>query len=90
MKDIQDEIRKLKAIIVKHENRLRAVEAAQKAREQDEFDAIAVELSTKAAAPTLADGDATGHSGDNVSLAPDEVWNTTNATTYLSFYQFFF
>lgn len=35
-----DEMRKLKAIIVKHENRIRSLEAAQKAREDDVLDAI--------------------------------------------------
>lgn len=33
-------MRKLKAIIVKHENRIRSLEAAQKAREDDVLDAI--------------------------------------------------
>lgn len=34
-KDITDEFRKLKAIIVKHENRIRALEAANKAHEEE-------------------------------------------------------
>lgn len=33
-------MRKLKAIIVKHENRIRSLEAAQKAREEDVLDSI--------------------------------------------------
>ncbi len=35
-----EEMRKLKAIIVKHENRIRALEAAQKARDEDVLDNI--------------------------------------------------
>jgi predicted DNA-binding protein YlxM (UPF0122 family) len=35
LKAIQDEIRKLKAVIVKHENRIRALEAQQKARDEE-------------------------------------------------------
>ncbi|TMW40682.1 hypothetical protein DOY81_014238, partial [Sarcophaga bullata] len=35
LRDITDEIRKLKAIIVKHENRIRALEAAVRAQEDD-------------------------------------------------------
>uniref|UniRef100_A0A1A9WI33 Coronin-6 n=1 Tax=Glossina brevipalpis TaxID=37001 RepID=A0A1A9WI33_9MUSC len=35
LRDITDEIRKLKAIIVKHENRIRALEAALRAHEDD-------------------------------------------------------
>lgn len=40
LRDITDEIRKLKAIIVKHENRIRALEAAVRAQE-DDTDAVA-------------------------------------------------
>lgn len=40
LKKQSDEMRKLKAIIVKHENRIRSLEAAQKAREDDVLDAI--------------------------------------------------
>ena len=32
---IQDEIRKLKAVIVKHENRIRALEAQAKSRDEE-------------------------------------------------------
>ncbi|XP_036331792.1 coronin-1C-A isoform X2 [Rhagoletis pomonella] len=39
LRDITDEIRKLKAIIVKHENRIRALEAAVRAQEADDVDA---------------------------------------------------
>lgn len=35
MKLIQDEIRKLKAVIVKHENRIRALEAQMKERDEE-------------------------------------------------------
>lgn len=38
LRDISDEIRKLKAIIVKHENRIRALEAALRAQEGVEID----------------------------------------------------
>lgn len=38
LRDITDEIRKLKAIIVKHENRIRALEAALKSQDDDETD----------------------------------------------------
>lgn len=41
LRDITDEIRKLKAIIVKHENRIRALEAAFKAQEEDMADGAA-------------------------------------------------
>ena len=40
LKKQSEEMRKLKAIIVKHENRIRSLEAAQKAREDDVLDAI--------------------------------------------------
>lgn len=40
LKKQSDEMRKLKAIIVKHENRIRSLEAAQKAREGDVLEAI--------------------------------------------------
>lgn len=40
MKKQTDEMRKLKAIIVKHENRIRSLEAANKAREDDVLDTI--------------------------------------------------
>lgn len=40
MKKQGEEMRKLKAIIVKHENRIRSLEAANKAREDDVLDTI--------------------------------------------------
>jgi len=40
LKKQSEEMRKLKAIIVKHENRIRSLEAAQKAREDDALDLI--------------------------------------------------
>lgn len=60
-------MRKLKAIIVKHENRIRSLEAAQKAREDDVLDVI------------LQNNDSSKDSSDNkrdssaANLAPDEV-----------------
>lgn len=56
---IKDEIRKLKAVIVKHENRIRALEAEKEAR--DVFDS------------TTAAADTNNNNGDESSLAPDEV-----------------
>lgn len=38
LKKQNEEMRKLKAIIVKHENRIRSLEAAQKAREDEALD----------------------------------------------------
>lgn len=35
IKSLQDEIRKLKAVIVKHENRIRALEAIEKSRDEE-------------------------------------------------------
>lgn len=40
LKKQSEEMRKLKAIIVKHENRIRSLEAAQKNREDDVLDSI--------------------------------------------------
>lgn len=58
-------MRKLKAIIVKHENRIRSLEAAQKVREDDALDVI------------LQSNDSSKDSSDlkkdSINLAPDEV-----------------
>lgn len=59
LKKQSEEMRKLKAIIVKHENRIRGLEAAQKAREDDALDII------------LQNND--GDSKRDSNLAPDEV-----------------
>lgn len=59
LKKQSEEMRKLKAIIVKHENRIRSLEAAQKAREDDALDII------------LQNND--GDSKRDSNLAPDEV-----------------
>lgn len=40
LKKQSEEMRKLKSIIVKHENRIRSLEAAQKSREDDALDSI--------------------------------------------------
>ncbi|XP_036218930.1 coronin-1C-A isoform X2 [Bactrocera oleae] len=80
LRDITDEIRKLKAIIVKHENRIRALEAAVRAQEGDDTD------SRPAAAPVTAgngnssskaatDGGAQKESNDN-SSANDQSHST--------------
>lgn len=61
---IKDEIRKLKAVIVKHENRIRALEAEKEAR--DVLD------SSTAAVAAAADSN-NNNNGDESSLAPDEV-----------------
>lgn len=63
MKAIQDEIRKLKAVIVKHENRIRALEAQAKAR--DEENNIKEEKESAA--------DVTSPTKRLSQLAPDEV-----------------
>lgn len=55
---IKDEIRKLKAVIVKHENRIRALEAEKEERDS----------STAAAA-----ADSNNNGGDSSQMAPDEV-----------------
>lgn len=47
LKAIQDEIRKLKAVIVKHENRIRALEAQAKARDEENNIADVTEAATK-------------------------------------------
>lgn len=54
-------MRKLKAIIVKHENRIRSLEAAQKAREDDALDII------------LQNNDSESKRDSSANLAPDEV-----------------
>lgn len=64
MKGIQDEIRKLKAVIVKHENRIRALEAKEKSR--DEENNITSEQNTTEAA-------AISNRISQVKLEPDEV-----------------
>lgn len=68
MKKQSDEMRKLKAIIVKHENRIRALEAAQKARDEDVLDNI---LSADKETTHRVPGTETVPSAGN--LAPDEV-----------------
>lgn len=65
LKKQNDEMRKLKAIIVKHENRIRSLEAAQKAREDDVLDAI-LHNDSKESSEVKKTPSAT-------NLAPDEV-----------------
>lgn len=82
----EDEFRKLKAIIVKHENRIRSLEATMKAMADrgltDATDAALLNTSTPS--PTIVGTNQTGTSHDdqhgdggshytNTNLAPDEV-----------------
>lgn len=81
----EDEFRKLKAIIVKHENRIRSLEATIKAmadRGQTETDGALLNTSTPSPTITAANQSANpqdDHHGDgsshytNTNLAPDEV-----------------
>ena len=62
IKDLTDEIRKLKAIIVKHENRIRALEAQNKTIQED------VEFLKGDSTPS-----ATLNMRDDGHMAPDEV-----------------
>ena len=70
-----DEMRKLKAIIVKHENRIRALEAAQKARDEDVLDTILSapdkDLSPAPLQKVLSDNDMVPSAA--LTLASDEV-----------------
>jgi coronin-1B/1C/6 len=72
LKPILDEIRKLKAVIVKHENRIRYLEAELKKRERDEENNI---TSTQAPTTTTSDQPDSGVSNNykSLNLAPDEV-----------------
>ncbi|XP_055916848.1 coronin-1C-A isoform X2 [Eupeodes corollae] len=86
LRDITDEIRKLKAIIVKHENRIRALEAAFKAQEEDVADAAPANKSgassannseTKTTAndnsTSSKDNDKSANNDSHTKLAPDDV-----------------
>lgn len=66
LKGIQDEIRKLKAVIVKHENRIRALEAKEKSRDEENNITNASEQNTTEAA-------AISNRISQVKLEPDEV-----------------
>lgn len=61
LKKQSEEMRKLKAIIVKHENRIRSLEAAQKTREDEALDLI------------LQNNDTDSKRESSTNLAPDEV-----------------
>lgn len=63
-----EEMRKLKAIIVKHENRIRSLEAAQKARDEDVLDNIL--SAEKESTHRVPDTEPLPSAGN---LAPDEV-----------------
>ncbi|CAO1350594.1 unnamed protein product [Diamesa serratosioi] len=66
LKGIQDEIRKLKAVIVKHENRIRALEAKDKSRDEENNITNESEQSTTEAT-------AISNRISQVKLEPDEV-----------------
>lgn len=66
VKEIYDEIRKLKAVIVKQENRIRALEAAQKAQES-KLEELEAEAEGHSASPYCDTLDSKS------GLAPDEV-----------------
>jgi len=68
LKAIQDEIRKLKAVIVKHENRIRSLEAAAKSRDEENNITEA-----KAAVKTEEASVQPSNRISQVNLAPDEV-----------------
>lgn len=70
MKDITDEIRKLKAVIVKHENRIRALEAAAKERDEAELNNVTNTLNQLNANKSET---AQPPSSEHSNLAPDEV-----------------
>lgn len=70
MKKQTEEMRKLKAIIVKHENRIRSLEAAQKAREDDVLDGI---LQSNANDTPKAEPAEFKRDTSASNLAPDEV-----------------
>ncbi|XP_053966577.1 coronin-1C-A isoform X2 [Anastrepha obliqua] len=83
LRDITDEIRKLKAIIVKHENRIRALEAAVRAQEGDDVDARPAASAAAAgngntSSKSATDGGAQKESNDN-SSANDQSHPTTTA-----------
>jgi coronin-1B/1C/6 len=66
LKLIQDEIRKLKAVIVKHENRIRALEAQAKSRDEENN----ITDQSKMQTTTAPDSTSTPV---RANLAPDEV-----------------
>lgn len=67
-----NEMRKLKAIIVKHENRIRALEAAIKTRDEDVLDAILSAPEKDAPLSHKVDDDEP-FMPSTTNLAPDEV-----------------
>ena len=64
-RETTDEIRKLKAIIVKHENRIRGLEAALRAHEGDETDAKAASNNTESKATTESNNKENNESANN-------------------------
>lgn len=78
VKEFREEIRKLKAMIVKHENRIRALEEKAKGAEEEEGrvgDGLRVGRQTQPApAPVVNDDNQHEHEPyDQDDLAPDEV-----------------
>ncbi|XP_004535682.1 coronin-6 isoform X2 [Ceratitis capitata] len=81
LRDITDEIRKLKAIIVKHENRIRALEAAVRAHDGDENDsrpAVASAGNGNASSKSAADSGTQKESNDNSSANNQSHPTTSN------------
>lgn len=71
MKEFREEIRKLKAMIVKHENRIRALEAKQVTADGNNPVEAAPTVPTPAPAPAPITAP-TNNSGPD-EMAPDEV-----------------
>ncbi|XP_055850444.1 coronin-1C-A isoform X2 [Episyrphus balteatus] len=82
LRDITDEIRKLKAIIVKHENRIRALEAAFKAQEEDIADAAPSNKSGASSANNSSETKTTAH--DNSTSSKDNDKSANDSHTKLA------
>lgn len=83
LRDITDEIRKLKAIIVKHENRIRALEAAFKAQEEDIADGTAV-TSNKSGASSANNSETKPTANDNSTSSKDNDESANDSHTKLA------
>ncbi|XP_011190340.1 coronin-1C-A isoform X2 [Zeugodacus cucurbitae] len=76
LRDFTDEIRKLKAIIVKHENRIRALEAAVRAQEGDDTDS---RPAAAAASVTAGNGNSSSKAATDGSGAQKESNDNSSA-----------
>ncbi|KAL5287720.1 CORO1C family protein [Megaselia abdita] len=76
LRDITDEIRKLKAIIVKHENRIRALEAALKSQDDDETDTT---LNKKSQVSDVTGASTTAASESTADAAGEDHHNNVKA-----------